>query len=86
MSKVSGKKVKIRMIVSMVFFFLAIGGLVGRLVNFQIVNYTEYQAKAVENQTRDTIINPVRGTIYDRNMKASPKAPRPKRSTYPRRT
>lgn len=43
--------------------------LVGALVKTQIFEYKKYQTKAIEQQTRDTIITPKRGAIYDRNMK-----------------
>lgn len=35
----------------------------------QIVNYDKYATLALEQQTRDKIIEPERGTIYDTNMK-----------------
>lgn len=40
----------------------------GRLFYLQVVNTNFYQGKAAENQTKDLIITPTRGTIYDRNM------------------
>ncbi len=43
--------------------------LVCALVKIQLVDYKMYQSKAIEQQTRDTIITPKRGVIYDRNMK-----------------
>lgn len=43
--------------------------LILKLVNIQLVDYKMYQAKAADQQTRDTIITPKRGVIYDRNMK-----------------
>lgn len=43
--------------------------LVGALVKTQLIDYKKYQAKAIEQQTRDTVITPKRGVIYDRNMK-----------------
>lgn len=43
--------------------------LCARLFGLQIVQYETYQQKAVDQQTRDTIITPARGTIYDRNGK-----------------
>lgn len=39
------------------------------LVKIQLIDYKTYQSKAIEQQTRDTIITPKRGVIYDRNMK-----------------
>lgn len=43
--------------------------LVGALVKIQLIDYKKFQAKAMEQQTRDSIITPKRGVIYDRNMK-----------------
>lgn len=42
--------------------------LIGKLVKIQIVDAAFYQEKANANQTKDLIITPKRGTIYDRNM------------------
>ena len=43
--------------------------LAGALVKTQLIDYKKYQARAIEQQTRDTVITPKRGVIYDRNMK-----------------
>ncbi len=43
--------------------------LVIQLYNIQIVNHEVLQERAVAQQTRDMKISPMRGTIYDRNMK-----------------
>ena len=43
--------------------------LICALVKIQLIDYKKYQAKAMEQQTRDSIITPKRGVIYDRNMK-----------------
>ncbi|MBQ1954302.1 MAG: peptidoglycan glycosyltransferase, partial [Clostridia bacterium] len=37
------------------------------LVKLQIVDAEKYQEMAIEQQTRDLLISPSRGTIYDRN-------------------
>jgi len=42
----------------------------GRLVKFQIVDYTYYQSKAISQQTMDTTLSANRGTIYSRNYQA----------------
>ncbi len=55
-------------IVMVVFAFLAFVPIVIKLAKIQLVDYKTYQAKAIEQQTRDTIITPKRGIIYDRNM------------------
>ncbi len=51
-----------------IFGFIAVL-VVSKLVNVQLINGESYQAKAADQQTRDTIITPKRGVIYDRNMK-----------------
>ncbi len=40
-----------------------------RLFWMQVVRYDFYQEKALSLQTKDDVIEPKRGTIYDRNMK-----------------
>lgn len=51
------------------FGFIAFIPIVVKLINVQLVDYEFYQTKAADQQTRDTIITPKRGVIYDRNMK-----------------
>ncbi len=64
-----GNKILKRIVVVMILFsFLAFLPIIMRLVKIQLIDYRIYQAKAIEQQTRDTIITPKRGTIYDRNM------------------
>ena len=59
-----------RIIACMVFFIVVgILPLAGALVKTQLIEYKKYQARAIEQQTRDTVITPKRGVIYDRNMK-----------------
>lgn len=41
----------------------------GRLFQLQVLNYEFYEEKAIAQQTKDTTIEPMRGTIYDCNMK-----------------
>ncbi|MDR1158718.1 MAG: PASTA domain-containing protein [Oscillospiraceae bacterium] len=40
-----------------------------KLYDIQIVNHDKYERMAVEQQTRNTVISPLRGTIFDRNYK-----------------
>ncbi len=54
------------MVVFCVVGFCAVGV---RLFYMQIIQNDFYQDKAINNQTRDTVVSPKRGTIYDRNMK-----------------
>ncbi len=54
-------------------FFLGVFAfaiLIGKLFQVQVVAYEEYQQKAVTQQTRNEILTPSRGSIYDRNMNA----------------
>ncbi len=53
----------------LLFGFIIFVPLVAKLVKLQIIDYKTYQTKAIEQQTRDTIITPKRGVIYDRNLK-----------------
>jgi len=64
-NKILGRIIKC-MIFCFLFGFLP---LICALVKTQLIDYKIYQAKAIEQQTRDTIITPKRGVIYDRNMK-----------------
>ena len=47
---------------------LVVGFLAGRVLYLQTAEAEFLQAKAYEQQTRDRLITPKRGTIYDRNM------------------
>lgn len=62
-------KMLIRMLISMTAVFLvAIPVLVYNLYKIQVVEAADLQSKAIAQQTRDMLISPVRGTVYDRNM------------------
>lgn len=54
----------------LIIFFAALGFILvaGKLFYLQVLTTNFYQSKAAENQTKDLIITPTRGTIYDRNM------------------
>ncbi|MDO4173779.1 MAG: penicillin-binding transpeptidase domain-containing protein [Eubacteriales bacterium] len=58
-------RIMLLILVFAVLSFLIVGG---RLFYLQVINTNFYQSKAAENQTKDMIITPTRGTIYDRNM------------------
>ncbi len=60
------KRIKSAMYICLILGFLP---LLIALIKIQLIDYKTYQAKAIEQQTRDTIITPKRGVIYDRNMK-----------------
>lgn len=53
----------------MVFGFAAFFAVSVKLFKVQMVDYENYQKKAVAQQTKNEIITPQRGVIYDRNMK-----------------
>ncbi len=52
-----------------VLVFLGFSMVAGRLFWMQVVRYDYYNEKAMNFQTKDNIIEPKRGTIYDRNGK-----------------
>ena len=62
-------KVKKRSLVLLIVYSVLIVALVLRVGYFQIVKGEEFSVKAYQRQTRSRIINPKRGTIYDRNGK-----------------
>jgi stage V sporulation protein D (sporulation-specific penicillin-binding protein) len=57
------------LIILIVIFGAGFAVLIGRLVKLQIIDGGYYSAKALGQQLSTVTINPVRGTIYDRNMK-----------------
>ncbi|HCX61437.1 penicillin-binding transpeptidase domain-containing protein [Sedimentibacter sp.] len=56
---------KRRMLVFLLFFFLATIGLIVKLGFIQIIDGEEYKKQAMENWSRDITISAKRGTIYD---------------------
>jgi hypothetical protein len=61
------KKVRQRSFFLMLMYFILMIVLIVRLGYYQIVKGEEYSRQAYYAQTRNRIINPKRGTIYDRN-------------------
>lgn len=51
----------------LIIIFAGFGLGIGSLARIQLVNGEEYKEKAESQQLSDTVINPQRGTIYDRN-------------------
>jgi len=49
-------------------FFGILALYMGRVLFIQVVHGEDLQARAFEQQTRDRVIRPTRGSIYDRNM------------------
>ncbi|MBR3941856.1 MAG: hypothetical protein IKJ55_00730, partial [Clostridia bacterium] len=68
--KQASMKVHRRMWFLLVLIFLVCFILIARTGWIQFIQGDMLQAKATEQQTSDKIVNPKRGTIYDRNMKA----------------
>lgn len=62
-------KVKKRSLFLLITYSILIFVLIVRIGYFQIVKGEEYSKMAYQKQTRNRIINPKRGTIYDRNGK-----------------
>ncbi len=60
--------VKKKLLAFLVLFELIIFGLCARVFFIQSMQANFWQAKAYEQQTRDRLIAPNRGTIFDRNM------------------
>ena len=60
------RRTKIILVFFGIFMF---GVLLAKLFMVQMVDYEKYQQKAVSQQTRNEILTPARGVIYDRNMK-----------------
>lgn len=53
---------------TLLFVVIGFGAVIARLFYMQVLNNDFYVQKATKLQTRDSIITPNRGTIYDRNM------------------
>lgn len=62
-------KVKKRSLALLIIYSVLIVALMGRVGYYQIVKGEEFSKLAYQKQTRSRIINPKRGTIYDRNGK-----------------
>lgn len=56
------------MIVALVIILVIVPWLIYHLYQIQVTKAAEYQSKAIAQQTRDMIVSPARGAIYDRNM------------------
>ena len=68
-SNKTNKGIRFRLgVLILIFAVLSFVIVAGRLLYLQVINTNFYQSKAAENQTKDLIITPMRGSIYDRNM------------------
>ena len=69
-SQRANRSIVLRTVFLMALFGMAIFvPLVMKLYQIQIIDHEMYEEKAVRQQTSDTMINPARGTIFDRSMK-----------------
>ncbi|MBR2024822.1 MAG: hypothetical protein IKA02_03315, partial [Clostridia bacterium] len=66
--KISGKMIKRGMILLSAFIIISIILVIG-LFKLQIIDYDEYQDSVLNQLTVETNVNPLRGTIYERNGK-----------------
>lgn len=57
------------LLVALVLGVLCFAVVAAKIFYLQVVEFEEYQQRAISQQTRDKIIPAARGTIYDRNMK-----------------
>ncbi len=68
MAKVTvGEKKRIWMLFCIFLCFMMV--VIGALAYYQLIRGAEYKEKAIEQQTRDQLVEAKRGEIYDRNMK-----------------
>lgn len=70
MAKGPTKKMLKRMLTILVIFLFCFVPVAANLIKIQLVEYDFYQKKAISQQTRDKVVTPKRGTIYDRNKKS----------------
>ncbi len=69
-SRRANRTVLFRTFILMALFGVVVFVVLGlKLYNIQIVKHDFYEQEAVKQQTRDTVISPIRGTIFDRNFK-----------------
>ncbi len=61
------KKIKKRTIILTFFLALWLCVLISRLIQFQVINYPRFRKEVIEQNQNKKIINPKRGTIYDRS-------------------
>ncbi len=67
----ANRDLQIRTLILMVVFGVGVFiPLMIKLYQVQILEHEKYQGMAVQQQTKDTIVAPPRGTIFDRNHKA----------------
>ena len=57
------------LLVALLLGVLCFAVVAAKIFYLQVIEFEEYQQRAISQQTRDKIIPAARGTIYDRNMK-----------------
>ena len=68
MTRLKGKKVRgKRILIVAVLFSLVFSALIGRMVYLMAVNGSKYKSLALEQQTKNIAVPPIRGAIQDRN-------------------
>ena len=58
-----------RLIIVYAFFGFAFVFFLYRTYSIQVSEYTEYETAALENKTKEVLVQPIRGIIYDRSGK-----------------
>ena len=56
-----------RLIIVYVFFGIVFSFFLYKAYSLQVFEYGEYENAALENKTKEVLVQPVRGIIYDRN-------------------
>lgn len=60
--------VNVRIKVFFIVLLLIVAIIVAQLFSMQVISYGYYQGKVINNIQQETVVNAVRGLIYDRNM------------------
>ena len=56
-----------RLLVVYIFFGIAFSFFLYQTYSLQISEYTNYESASIKNKTKEVLVQPVRGIIYDRN-------------------
>ena len=56
-----------RLLVVYIFFGIAFSFFLHKTYSLQISEYTNYESASIKNKTKEVLVQPVRGVIYDRN-------------------
>ena len=58
-----------RLIIVYAFFGFAFSFFLYQTYSLQVSEYSEYETAAIENKTKEVLVQPIRGIIYDRSGK-----------------